>query len=58
MKKTAFIMLPCYLPQYRWEDVFGFSEEEMARYREVIESTAHLIVEFSKEGGFDHAAGF
>jgi hypothetical protein len=23
----------------------------------VIESTAHLIIEFSQQGGFDHAAG-
>lgn len=57
-EKDCFHHATCYLPQYRWEDVFGFSKEEMARYREVIESTAHLIVEFSKEGGFDHAAGF
>ena len=29
----------------------------MERYREVVESVAHLVIEFSKEGGFDHAAG-
>ena len=28
------------------------------RYQEVIESTAHLILEFSKEGGFENASGF
>ncbi|MCM1244481.1 MAG: hypothetical protein NC293_02425 [Roseburia sp.] len=48
----------CYLPDYRWEEIVGFSEGEMTRYREVIESTAHLIMEFSREGGFDHAANF
>ena len=26
------------------------------RYQQVIESTAHLILEFSQEGGFDNAA--
>lgn len=56
--KDGFHHATCYLPGYRWEDVFGFSETEMARYQEVIESTAHLILQFSKEGGFENAAGF
>ncbi len=47
----------CYLPDYRWEDVFGFSKEDISRYQEVIESTAHLILQFAKEGGFENAAG-
>lgn len=47
----------CILPGYRWEDVFGFSEEEISRYQEVIESTVHLILQFAKEGGFENAAG-
>ena len=48
----------CYLPGYRWEDVSGFSKEEISRYQEVIESTAHLILQFAQEGGFENAAGF
>ena len=46
----------CILPSYTWEDIVGFSQAEIDRYQEVIESTAHLILEFSQEGGFDHAA--
>ena len=46
----------CYLPSYAWEDVVGFTQAEIDRYQQVIESTAHLILEFSQEGGFDHAA--
>ena len=46
----------CYLPSYTWEDVEGFTQVEINRYQEVIESTAHLILQFSQEGGFDHAA--
>lgn len=34
----------------------GFTQVEINRYQEVIESTAHLILQFSQEGGFDHAA--
>ena len=48
----------CYLPAYRWENVYGFSNEQIQRYQEVIESTAHLILDFSQAGGFDHAANF
>lgn len=47
----------CYLPGYEWREVSGFTPQEMARYQEVIESTAHLILEFSKEGGFEFASG-
>ncbi len=56
--KDCFHHATCYLPDYRWEDVFGFSEEEIARYLEVIESTAHLILQFSKDGGVESDAGF
>lgn len=57
-EKDCFHHATCYLPGYRWEDVFGFTKEELARYQEVIESTAHLILQFAKEGGFDSASNF
>ena len=56
--KDGFHYASCYLPQYQWEDIFGLSETEIARCKEVIESTAHLILQFAQEGGFDHAASF
>ena len=46
----------CYLPSYRWENVVGFSDVEMEKYMEIITSTAHLILRFSREGGFDNAS--
>ena len=57
-ERDCFHYATCYLPQYQWEDVFGFSEEEMNRLKEVVESTAHLILRYSKEGGFENASGF
>lgn len=48
----------CYLPDYTWEDIYGYTPAEVARYAEVIRSTAHLILEFSQTGGFENAAGF
>ena len=55
--KDGFHHATCFLPTYRWEDIQGFSAKEVDRYQEVIESTAHLIMEFAQTGGFDHAAG-
>lgn len=42
--KDGFHHATCYLPSYEWVNVFGFSDEEIARYQQVIESTAHLIM--------------
>ena len=55
--KDCFHHATCYLPGYHWEEVSGFTPAEMERYQEVIESTAHLILQFSQEGGFDNASG-
>lgn len=57
-EKYGFRHATCYLPEYKWEDIYHFSPEEIERYQKIIESTAHLIIEFSQEGGFDHAANF
>ena len=47
-----------YLPEYRWEDISGYSEEEMKYFVDFIESTAHLIMEFAADGGFENASNF
>lgn len=57
-EKDGFHNAVCILPSYQWQNVFGFTEAEMTRYKEVIRSTAHLILQFAQEGGFDSAAGF
>jgi len=48
----------CYLPEYQWNEVNGFNDKEISAFQEILESTAHLIIRFSREGGFDNAAGF
>ncbi len=54
--KMGFYHATCYLPDYTWEDIQGFSPKEIARYNEIIESTAHLILQFAQEGGLENAA--
>ena len=56
--KDCFHSAACILHGYKWQDIEGFTQEEISRYQQVIESTAHLILRFSQEGGFDSAAGF
>lgn len=48
----------CYLPEYRWCEISGFSEIEINKYQLILESVSHLIIEFSQDGGFDNAANF
>lgn len=53
-EKDCFHSMICYLPDYRVEKVEGYSEE-VEKYLDFISKAAHLILEFSKEGGFYHA---
>ena len=52
--KTAY----CELPGYRWYDVDGYTKEELDEQQKTIESLAHLIIRFSRNGGFANASGF
>lgn len=56
-EKDCFHHFTCYLPDYSVEEVYGFDDDEVKKYLNVIRSTAHLIMEFSKEGGFERASG-
>ena len=44
----------CWLPEYKWEDVFGFTEKEIDYYDEFVHSISHVIMELSQEDGFDN----
>ena len=57
-EKDCFHNAVCFLPHYRWENINGFSVEEIERYQKIIESTSHLIMEFSTCGGFENASNF
>lgn len=57
-EKDCFHHAACILPGYGWQDIYGFDSDDISRYEEIIRSTAHLILQFSQEGGFDSAAGF
>ena len=57
-EKDCFHNMTCYLPKYEIAEIFGFTEKEVAEYLDVIKSTSNLIMEFSRNGGFENASGF
>ena len=46
----------CWLPAYKWENIEGYSDAEMSYFKQLIRNNAHLILEFSQEGGVLNAA--
>ncbi|MCH3988346.1 MAG: hypothetical protein LKG56_06745 [Lachnospiraceae bacterium] len=51
----GFCNATCWLPDFRWENVNGYTDEEMQRWNKLIRDNAHLIIEFSQEGGILNA---
>lgn len=51
-EKYCFRHATCWLPDYKWEDIVGYSEAEMAHFKQLIQNNAHLIMEFSQGGDF------
>ena len=45
-----------WLPERKWEEIKGFTEEEIQSYKEFVDSLSHLIIEFSLHGGFGNAS--
>jgi len=48
----------CFLPKYEWKGIDGFTDADIERYQKILESVAHLIIQFSQGGGFENAASF
>lgn len=46
----------CWLPEHKWEDVYAYSDSEIEYFKKLIRNNAHLIMEFSQEGGVISAA--
>lgn len=48
----------CWLPSYEWTKNEGFSAGRIAYFQEFLESTAHIIIQLARNGGFDNASNF
>lgn len=47
--KDGFHYATCFLPEYRWEDVSGFSEAEIQKYQEIISSATNKLCKLQDE---------
>ena len=43
-EKDCFHNASCYIPEYEWKDINGFTKEEIERYQEIIESHSTKIM--------------
>lgn len=57
-EKDGFHNASCFILGYEWKNINGFSEQEISKYQEIIESTAHLILDFARNGGFEDSFSF
>lgn len=57
-ERDGFHNAVCWLPDYQWENICGYTEEEMVFLKQLIQNNAHAILEFSQDGGVLHAANF
>lgn len=55
-EKDCFHHMTCYLPDYTIEEIYGFNDEEVKKYTEIIRSVSHIIIEFAQNGGFENAS--
>ncbi|WP_148410881.1 hypothetical protein [Murimonas intestini] len=47
-ENVCFRHAACWLPDYTWEDIYHFSQDDIERFQEILKSTAHLILEFAQ----------
>lgn len=55
--RDCFHHVTCYLPQGTWVDNLGFSDMELAHLKEVVDSSANIILEFAADGSLENALG-
>ena len=49
-EKFCFKHATCYLPEKKWEDIYGYTDDELEYLKDVVYSESHLILESSQIG--------
>ena len=57
-EKVCFRHAVCRLPEYKQEEIYAYTDAEMEYPKKIIRNNAHLIMEFSQEGGITNASNF
>ncbi len=45
----GFYSATCWLPEYRWENIQGFSQEDIHYFQELLESVAHIFCNWQEK---------
>ena len=48
-ERFGFFHATCFLPEYEWQDILGFSESEIETLQKIVRSKIHMIPGFSME---------
>ncbi len=54
--KGGFNSAECFLPDYTWTLKEGFSEAQISYFQNFLESTAYIIYELARNGGFENTS--
>lgn len=49
--KEGFDSARCELPEYKWLQMEGYSDEEIAVFEQLLHSNAHLLYKYAANGG-------
>lgn len=55
-ERDGFHNAVCWLPEYKWENITGYNDEEMQFFKQLIRNNAHAIMDFSNDGGVLYAS--
>ena len=48
-EKDCFHHMTCYLPEYKLEDIYGYTSDEVSYYVDYIRSVAHVIMDVAHD---------
>lgn len=54
-KENGFDSARCELPDYKWTEKEGYSDEEIEVFEELLRSNAHLLYKYAENGGIQIA---
>ena len=52
---SGFFNATCILPEYSWQNINGFTKNQIKDFQELIEKGSYLIYKFARQGGFGNA---
>ncbi len=52
---TGFDSARCELPEYKWIEKDGYTEDEIATFEQLLHSNAHLLYKYAENGGIQIA---